>query len=53
MVTAALSPGFGYGIILGLGAAFGKHINVQKLKKGANMPTSYWNGLYHLGSQKI
>jgi hypothetical protein len=26
MVTAVLSQGFGYGIILGLGAAFGKYL---------------------------
>lgn len=36
MVTAVLSQGFGYGIILGLGAAFGKYLNVQRRRKLAN-----------------
>jgi hypothetical protein len=30
VVAAALSQGFGYGIILGLGAAFGEHFELQE-----------------------
>jgi hypothetical protein len=33
MVAAALSQGFGYGIILGLGALFGEHFVLRRSRE--------------------
>lgn len=55
VVAAALSQGFGYGIILGLGAAFGKQFYIlSRGKLGANDGVSSdRHDLHHMGSQTL
>lgn len=53
MVAPALTQGFGYGIILGLGAAFGEHNQARASTAILTRPVSTWHDLYHLGSEAI